>query len=136
MSRAKKTGSSTFEKNFVNGHIIGASLNSKQALASYAAQVIVVDEFDEVLQGKEKSHEDIRTRVRDRASTYGRRARLAYMSMPSDKETSQVYKLFWMVTNATTLCHALTVENINGCNGKMNMATFSSTMNLIMQIAM
>ena len=90
----KKTGSSTFEKNFVNGHIIGASLNSKQALASYAAQVIVVDEFDEVLQGKEKTHEDIRTRVRDRASTYGRRARLAYMSMPSDKATSQVYKLF------------------------------------------
>ncbi|NIZ41520.1 phage terminase large subunit family protein (plasmid) [Entomospira entomophila] len=90
----KKTGSSTFEKNFVNGHIIGASLNSKQALASYAAQVIVVDEFDEVLQGKEKSHEDIRTRVRDRASTYGRRARLAYMSMPSNKESSQVYKLF------------------------------------------
>jgi len=92
VNEGKKNGSSLQEKIYPGGYVIISGANSPAALASMPIGNIICDEIDRYPYSAGKEGDPLEL-VAARISTYPR-AKIFYLSTPTFKETSPVWKLY------------------------------------------
>lgn len=90
---SKRTGDTDFLKEYAGGQMAIESTTNIQNFREFAAKYCIIDEFDTAISD-DKKEGSLRGTIEGRQNSYGGLAKIAYISTPTTKQTSNVYEAY------------------------------------------
>ena len=89
----KRTGNTDFLKEYAGGQMVVESTQNIQNFREFAAKYMLIDEFDTAITA-DKKEGSLRSTLEGRQNSFGNLGKIAYISTPTIKQTSNIYKVY------------------------------------------